>query len=205
MHTPRSITLVFLSLLLAVSCALYYPQQAATEAKAKQLAAVLASATEPVSLDARTKSASCAGHDNSPDHACTPGAVFPDVTLAKICTRGYTQTVRNVPTKLRLQVFAEYGIPYPQPSGSYEVDHLIPLAIGGSNDIANLFPQPAEPVPGFREKDLVEVYLQDEVCARRADLHVAQVRIADNWLAIYDNIPPETLAAIKAKYHNWSN
>ena len=50
---------------------------------------------------------------------------------------GYTTTVRNVPMKVRKQVFVEYGIPYAQHSG-YEVDHLISLQLGGSNDISNL-------------------------------------------------------------------
>lgn len=122
-----------------------------------------------------------------------------------MCVPGYTKTVRDVSTKLRKEVFAEYNIAYPEPYGSYEVDHLIPLAIGGSNDIANLFPEAASPKPGFREKDLVEVFLQGEVCAGRADLKVAQAAIANDWMSIYEKLTPETIAALKAKYHNWSN
>ena len=46
-------------------------------------------------------------------------------------------TVRNVPDSVRYAVFAEYGIDYSLHS-NYEVDHLISLELGGSNDIADL-------------------------------------------------------------------
>jgi len=189
--------------MLVVSSALYYPKYIAENTRAENLAAVLSSVAS-TTLDARTKEADCLGENNSPDHACTPGAVFP-ATVATICVSGYSASVRNVPDKVHKAVFAEYGIPYPQPRGSYEVDHLIPLAIGGSNDIANLFPQPAAPAPGFREKDLVEVYLQEQVCAGKVALNAAQVQIADDWFTIYKNLAPADITRLKAKYRNWSN
>lgn len=171
-----------------------------------QLAALLSSSDNmPISLGSRSKSADCIDENASPDHACTPGAVFENATLKQICTPGYTKTVRNVSTKLKQTVYAEYNVSYPQIRGSYEVDHLIPLAIGGNNDIANLFPQPAEPAPGFKEKDLVEVYLHEEVCANRVVLNIAQRRIASDWLSIYQNLPLETVSRLKAEYRNWSN
>ena len=50
------------------------------------------------------------------------------------------------------QVYAEYGI-VSHTTGEYEVDHFVPLELGGSNDISNLFPEAASPKPGFHEKD----------------------------------------------------
>jgi len=41
---------------------------------------------------------------------------------------------RNVPESEKRQVYAEYGI-RSHASGQYEVDHLIPLELGGSNSI----------------------------------------------------------------------
>lgn len=38
-------------------------------------------------------------------------------------------------------------------------------APGGSNNIANLWPEAASPKPGFHEKDQVENYLHDQVCS----------------------------------------
>lgn len=205
MQTPRAIAALFFLLLLGVSGFLYYPRYWAREVQRNQLAAALSLENVDVALRSRTKEDHCKVRGPLPDPQCTPGAVFPDVSLETICTPGYTKMVRSVSDKMRRRVFAEYGISYPQPRGSYEVDHLIPLAIGGSNDIANLFPEAAEPKPGFREKDLVEVYLREEVCARRVDLRVAQAAIANNWLSIYRNLPPETIAQLKARYRNWSN
>lgn len=150
--------------------------------------------------DERIKSGECILRGSLPDHECTPGAIFPDASVERICVRGYTQTVRSVSTNLRKEVFAEYGISYPQPTGAYEVDHLIPLALGGANDIANLFPEAAEPTPGFHEKDVVEVYLQQEVCSGRVALPAAQKQISTDWLAVYKNLSLEEISVIKKKY-----
>ena len=58
---------------------------------------------------------------------------------------------------------------------------------GGSNDIANLWPQPAHPAPGFHEKDKVETALHDEVCkAHTMTLDQAQRLIATDWLTYYN-------------------
>jgi hypothetical protein len=92
--------------------------------------------------------------------------------------------VRNVPETEKDQVYAEYGIASHAPS-EYEVDHLIPLELGGSNDIANLWPERAAPTPGFHEKDKVENYLHDQVCNGTLALKDAQAEIAKNWLDVY--------------------
>jgi len=205
MHSPRGISFLFFVLLLGVSSFLYYPRYVAERGKATQLAAVLSENGDIHSIDARTKSADCVVEGALPDHACTPGAIFPNATPEEVCVPGYTKTVRSVSQKLKKQMYAAYGIPYPQQRGSYEADHLVPLALGGSNDIANLFPEAAEPAPGFREKDLVEVYLHEEVCAGRAVLEIAQKRIAYNWLAVYENLSSDDIKRLKSKYRNWSN
>ncbi len=75
-------------------------------------------------------------------------------------------------------VYREYGIAE-QTTGEYEVDHLTPLEVGGSNDLANLWPEGAEPRPGFHEKDQVENYLHDQVCAGTVSLLEAQRAIRD--------------------------
>ncbi len=148
----------------------------------------------------RTASSDCKINGVYPDHTCTPGAVFTDATTEDVCVKGYTATVRNVSEKTKKQVFEEYGIAYPQPAGAYEVDHFIPLALGGANDIANLFPEAAAPTPGFHEKDVVEVFLQEEVCSGHAALAAAQRQISTDWLAVYENIPFEDIQKIKNKY-----
>ena len=132
----------------------------------------------------RTKDVGCVINGSLQDKECTPGAVFPEATAEQICVRGYAKSVRNVPYEVKKQAYLEYGITHHEKE-EYEVDHLIPLEIGGSNDIANLWPEAAEPRPGFHEKDEVENYLHDEVCAGRIPLAQAQAEIANNWLDVY--------------------
>jgi len=141
-------------------------------------------------LGVQTKTSGCVAHGGLPDSACTPGAVFPNATQQEICRSGYTRSVRNVPVSEKEQAYAEYGI-FHHSSGQYEVDHLVPLEVGGSNDIANLWPEAAYPKPGFHEKDKVENYLHDQVCSGAMSLNEAQKEIATNWLAVYNRMPAQ--------------
>ena len=119
-----------------------------------------------------------------PDPDLTPGDVF-DVTLTDICTPGYSKTVRAVPKYLRDQVFRNYGIESHQRS-NYQLDHLIPLAIGGSNSVRNLWPQPYNASPwGARAKDRLENRLHRLVCDGKLDLKTAQQEIAADWTKAY--------------------
>ncbi len=162
-------------------------------------------AVEKGAIPAQSKTSECVVAGALPDRACTPGSVFADATLEKICVSGYSKSVRSVSTKLRKQLFFSYGIAYPPASGAYELDHLIPLAIGGDNSAANLFPEAAEPRPGFKEKDVVEVYLQEQVCAGRIALAAAQKQVAADWTAIYNVLDKSDISRIKQKYASWAN
>src|ERR1700680_3702328 len=66
-----------------------------------------------------------------PDPNLTPGSTF-DVSAQDLCVPGYTKKVRNVPAEMKREVYEEYGITS-HGSGDYEVNHLIPLELGGSN------------------------------------------------------------------------
>ena len=136
----------------------------------------------------RTKTSGCVSANALPDAACTPGAIFPDATKDKICVPGYSSSVRNLPQSEKDEVYAEYGVTSHEP-GQYEVDHLISLELGGSNDIANLWPEPASPTPGFHQKDKVENHLHDQVCSGAISLQQAQMVIATNWLQVLPNVP----------------
>ncbi|MBI3618655.1 HNH endonuclease [Candidatus Peregrinibacteria bacterium] len=142
--------------------------------------------TRTFHLDPRTKSEHCIVQGPFPDHACTPGAVMTGATVEHVCTPGYARSVRNVPQSKKNAVYKEYDIPSHVP-GQYEVDHFISLELGGSNDIANLFPEAASPQPGFREKDKVENYLHQQVCAGAISLPDAQRQISTDWLSVYIN------------------
>jgi hypothetical protein len=118
-----------------------------------------------------------------PDRRCTPGAVDPAVTQAAIastiCVSGYTRTVR--PPEGQTEAF-KFGQAYPAyglaaGTGS-ELDHLVPLELGGANDAANLWPE-AGPLPN--PKDTVERALNRAVCDDRITLARAQRAIAQDW------------------------
>jgi len=136
----------------------------------------------------QTKTSGCVAQGGLPDPACTPGALLATGTKDAICQSGYASSVRNVPTSEKDQVYAEYGIAHHSP-GQYEVDHLVSLELGGSNDISNLWPELASPKPGFHEKDKVENYLHSQVCSGAISLKEAQIEIATNWLGVYNRMP----------------
>lgn len=135
----------------------------------------------------QTKTTGCKANGALPDPQCTPGAIFPNATVSQICQSGYASSVRNVTTSVKNKVYAEYGITSHY-TGQYEVDHLVSLELGGSNDISNLWPEAASPTPGFHQKDQVENYLHDQVCNGSVPLKTAQIEIATNWLNIYNQM-----------------
>jgi hypothetical protein len=120
-----------------------------------------------------------------PNQSLTPGETFPGVTAQQVCVSGYAGRARNVLREQYVQVYASYGVPYPEPSGTYELDHLVPLELGGDNSNRNLWPEAASPVPGFHQKDMLENYLHDAVCGGRMALADAQAGVASDWIALY--------------------
>lgn len=125
-----------------------------------------------------------------PDPKLTPGATFSGATRADICESGWAHRHRHVTVETKREVYREYGDSYRDchDRGSPEdcaVDHLIPLELGGSNDIKNLWPQPASPQPGYHEKDNLESDLHELVCSGVMSLQDAQRCIASNWYKCY--------------------
>ena len=74
----------------------------------------------------------------------------------------------------------------PESYGStLEIDHIVSLELGGSNNIANLFPEGANADPGYHVKDRLENKLHELVCAGSISLRAAQEGIAANWQRLY--------------------
>jgi hypothetical protein len=190
MSTSLKLGVLGISALIVISCALLLPTNISTPTPAAGSSTpVVAAPTEnvPASWGKPTKTSGCQVNGPLQDRACTPGAIFP-VTKNDICQSGYARSVRNVPDSEKNQDYAEYGITH-HTTGQYEVDHLISLELGGSNDIANLWPEAASPTPGFHEKDKVENYLHDQVCSGAVSLQQAQIEISTNWIAVYNVMP----------------
>jgi hypothetical protein len=70
-------------------------------------------------------------------HFCTPSSAdfkeYRYVSKTPYCTR-------NVPQSFKNRVYAAYKI-LEADKVNYTIDHLVPLFLGGSNDIQNLWPQ----------------------------------------------------------------
>ncbi|HEV7216816.1 MAG TPA: HNH endonuclease [Chloroflexota bacterium] len=118
-----------------------------------------------------------------PNSALTPGDALPGVTAAQVCRAGYATSVRNVSSAEKAEVFRRYN--EPDVAGKYEVDHLISLELGGSNNVTNLWPEPYTPTPGAHQKDTVENYLHAQVCKNAMTLAQAQQSIRSDWYAVY--------------------
>jgi hypothetical protein len=125
-----------------------------------------------------------------PDPACTPGAVNPEVTPSTlrrtICAQGYSARVRpprQVTDKEKRLSARAYG--YNGSFATAELDHLVPLGVGGDpNDARNLWLEPNDDpraTTNANSKDEVEDALHDAVCAGRVGLAEAQRAIAANW------------------------
>ena len=119
-----------------------------------------------------------------PNRKRTPGAIFTGATREIICVPGYTKRVRHVPVDMKKLVYNGYGIKH-HIKGEYEVDHLVSLELGGSNDVTNLWPEPYHGLNNAHIKDKLENEMHHRVCAGTLTLAQAQKEIAFDWLQAY--------------------
>jgi hypothetical protein len=118
-----------------------------------------------------------------PNPRLTPGDVLA-VGVPAVCTTGYSKSVRDVPASVKRLVYGKYGWES-KPGICCEVDHLIPLALGGSNQVENLWPEPYNIKWNAHVKDALETYLHRRVCSGQLSLREAQSAIARNWIDAY--------------------
>jgi hypothetical protein len=117
-----------------------------------------------------------ASDEDVPNVALTPGDVFPNVSVDAICTPGYAGSVRHVTAIVRQQVFTAYGLTgnhtgYCDGPQGCELDHLISLELGGSNDPRNLWPESYDSQPwNAHVKDHLENTLHALVCSGKVSL-----------------------------------
>lgn len=122
--------------------------------------------------------------DVLPNRIVTYGAVDIEATVEKICTVGYTKSVRNVNSSKKKVVYMLYKEANPN-KDSYEVDHLISLQLGGSNEINNLWPQSYTTEWNAHDKDRLENKMHKLVCDGKLDLPTAQYEISTDWISAY--------------------
>jgi hypothetical protein len=124
-----------------------------------------------------------AQHAAMPNLKYTPGEVRTTDTK-EVCSTT-TKTFRLTTESMKRQVCVNYGLLNCPHEGKLEIDHLIPLELGGADAVDNLWPQPAKPVPGYKEKDKLENKLHELVCNGKISLIDAQALIRTDWFAAY--------------------
>jgi hypothetical protein len=110
-----------------------------------------------------------------PDQHCTPGAIQ-STSATAICSPGWASSHRHVTNATRALVYRRYGLTGTHAFPEWEVDHRVPLELGGSNAIVNLSPE-----HGPQAKDQLENRLHDAVCSGRLRLAVAQRVFERDW------------------------
>ena len=133
-----------------------------------------------------------------------PGAIDPSVTQANIdrtiCVPGYARSMRPAyaitgPLKRRMMNAQHPG----EPLADYELDHLIPISIGGAPlDERDLWLQPRIGRANAGDKNVLAYVLWRRVCEGRVPLQTAQAAISRDWTKAYETYAtPENVA----KYH----
>ncbi len=90
-----------------------------------------------------------------------------------------------MPPSEKFAVEREYGMTARPYGRTIEIDHIVALELGGSNNIANLFPEPGSGPASYHVKDTLENRAHDMVCAGQLSLHTAQLSMAVDWEALY--------------------
>jgi hypothetical protein len=142
-----------------------------------------------VLLADRVQTSNCTLGAN-PDRQCSPGAYYSKLTKSRICAVDFrTDPIRNVPQSEKNDVKVEYGLQPVSFGNTLEIDHIVSLELGGSNDIANLFPEKANVEPaGYHVKDKLENKLHELVCDGKRQLRATQRKIASDWQELYESV-----------------
>jgi hypothetical protein len=120
-----------------------------------------------------------------PDDKLTPG-VIATLDTDKVCRPGYSDTVRKTTAAQKAQAFKLYGLTN-KPGPDFEVDHRIPLSIGGADAAKNRWPQSYLTSPwNAHIKDRLEFYVHQRVCVKKTmTLLEGQRLFQGNWIAAY--------------------
>jgi len=132
------------------------------------------------------------------------GAIDPAISQdnidGTICRPGYARAARPAyaitgPLKRRMMDAQHPG----EPMADYELDHLIPISIGGAPlDRRDLWLQPRRGNANARDKNILAYVLWRLVCTHQMPLDIAQREIRRDWMRAYEvYATPENIQ----KYH----
>jgi len=103
---------------------------------------------------------------------------------AQVCAADFEASVKPVAKWQREQALERYGKRPEDFTG--ELDHLIPISLGGSNDPDNLWPLPANKDMGPAQKKELDLKLHQLVCDKTLKLKDAQDAIKKDWVKAYN-------------------
>jgi hypothetical protein len=214
MNTKQSCIAVFLvSFLLLAGCNKNKPATATVPAAASAPATASAPAADSTPARRSRASVSSIAVPAAKTVRVGPAKLYPDTTLTTGvsatlnaadltkrytvgCTAGktdctYSDSHRNVSDAVHKQVYDEYKVPTAKRNiNNGEVDHLYPMCAGGSNDIKNLWYQPAVNMWkgknfGYHEKDHLETWVCSQIKDHKLEPKEAYDRITKDWVAFY--------------------
>jgi hypothetical protein len=129
-----------------------------------------------------------------PDTRCTPGGITPGITAETLRDPAWrTKCIRNCQSSEQQKhvAYEWYGVPRPENNQGKnqvcELDHLVPLELGGADGLGNIWPEcgPDDATLReryFKQKDVVENYLAARVKSGEMPLDEAQKGIAQDWV-----------------------
>ncbi|WP_175528800.1 hypothetical protein [Granulicella pectinivorans] len=133
-----------------------------------------------------------------PDARCTPGGVTPGMTAETLRDPAWrTKCIRNCQSSEQQKhvAYEWYGVSRPADNQGAnqvcELDHLVPLELGGADGLGNIWPECGPDSVTLREryfkqKDVVENYLAAKVKKGEMPLGEAQKGIATDWVQYLD-------------------
>jgi hypothetical protein len=113
----------------------------------------------------------------------TPGAKG-KANEAQVCAADFEASAKPVAKWQRDQALERYGKRPEDFTG--ELDHLIPISLGGSNDPDNLWPLPANKTMGPDQKRELDLKLHQMVCDKTITLKAAQDAVKKDWVKAYN-------------------
>jgi hypothetical protein len=120
----------------------------------------------------------------------TPGVVA-SVDTAEVCglVEGRTYSERHRSERHdKYRFLLAYGYDVRQ-SARFELDHRVPLGLGGADVAANLWPEPWTGQMNAHDKDDLEKWAYRAVClARTLPLRDAQAMFLGDWREAFDRI-----------------
>lgn len=131
-----------------------------------------------------------------PSKDLTPGDVASTNTKL-VCESGYTSRARDVSRSTKNRIYKLHSVDKKKCIGDCKIDHLIPLAIGGSNADKNLWPHEYGAEWTVFMKTRLEVRLRKEVCQNGMPIQEAQQCIRDDWTKCFARFYPQSVPKSK--------